>query len=118
MPIAVTEDHESLRATALRWAQTHCPPTVPRQVAEAPPGSARPMARSGFLSRNAMATPASVPPVPTAQMKPSIRPSVWAQISGPVPSIWAWRLATLSNWLAQMTPAGSFAASSSARRPE
>ena len=39
MPIAVTEDHESLRATALRWAQTHCPPTVPRQVAEAPPGS-------------------------------------------------------------------------------
>ena len=40
MPIAVTEDHESLRATALRWAQTHCPATVPRQVAEAPPGSA------------------------------------------------------------------------------
>src|SRR5271156_4115274 len=39
MPIAVTEDHESLRATALRWAQTHCPPTVPRQGAEAPPGS-------------------------------------------------------------------------------
>jgi alkylation response protein AidB-like acyl-CoA dehydrogenase len=39
MPIAVTEDHESLRASALRWAQTHCPPTVPRQVAEAPPGS-------------------------------------------------------------------------------
>ncbi len=35
MPIAVTEDHESLRATALRWAQTHCPPSVPRQVAEA-----------------------------------------------------------------------------------
>ena len=39
MPIAVTEDHESLRASALRWAQTHCPPPVPRQVAEAPPGS-------------------------------------------------------------------------------
>ncbi len=39
MPIAVTEDHESLRTTALRWAQTHCPATVPRQVAEAPPGS-------------------------------------------------------------------------------
>ena len=35
MPIAVTEDHESLRATALRWAQTHCPAPVPRQVAEA-----------------------------------------------------------------------------------
>jgi len=39
MPIAVTEDHESLRATALRWTQTHCPPTVPREVAEAPPAS-------------------------------------------------------------------------------
>jgi 3-oxochol-4-en-24-oyl-CoA dehydrogenase len=39
MPIAITEDHESLRATALRWTQTHCPPSVPRQVAEAPPGS-------------------------------------------------------------------------------
>jgi len=40
MPIAVTEDHESLRATALRWAETHCPPAVPREVAEAPLGSA------------------------------------------------------------------------------
>ena len=40
MPIAVTEDHESLRATALRWAQTHCPASVPRQAAEAPPGAA------------------------------------------------------------------------------
>ena len=39
MPIAVTEDHESLRTTVLRWAQTHSPPTVPREVAEAPPGS-------------------------------------------------------------------------------
>ena len=37
MPIAVTEDHEALRTTALRWAQTHCPPAVPRGVAEAPP---------------------------------------------------------------------------------
>jgi alkylation response protein AidB-like acyl-CoA dehydrogenase len=34
MPIAVTEDHESLRTTALRWTQTHCPAGVPRQVAE------------------------------------------------------------------------------------
>src|SRR6202453_4364604 len=40
MPIAVTEDHESLRVSALRWTQTHCPPTLPRGVAEAPPGSA------------------------------------------------------------------------------
>ncbi len=39
MPIAVTEDHEALRTTALRWAQTHCPGAVPRSVAEAPPGS-------------------------------------------------------------------------------
>ena len=39
MPIAVTEDHESLRTTALRWAQTHSPATVPREAAEAPPGS-------------------------------------------------------------------------------
>ena len=39
MPIAVTEDHEALRTTVLRWAQTHCPATVPREVAEAPPGS-------------------------------------------------------------------------------
>ncbi|MGO9854157.1 MAG: acyl-CoA dehydrogenase [Acidimicrobiales bacterium] len=35
MPIAVTEDHESLRLTVRRWAQTHCPPGVPRAVAEA-----------------------------------------------------------------------------------
>jgi 3-oxochol-4-en-24-oyl-CoA dehydrogenase len=40
MPIAVTEDHESLRATALRWAETHCPPAVPREAADAPLGSA------------------------------------------------------------------------------
>ncbi len=34
MPIAVIEDHEALRLTAQRWAQTHCPPSVPRAVAE------------------------------------------------------------------------------------
>jgi hypothetical protein len=33
-----------------------------------------------------MATPARVPPVPTAQTKPSTVPSVWFQISGPVVS--------------------------------
>ena len=55
MPIAVTEDHESLRLTAQRWAQTHCPPTVPRAVAEATPGSDEPapvwekMAAQGWL---------------------------------------------------------------------
>ncbi len=36
MPIAVTEEHESLRRTAERWLQTHCPPAEPRAVAEAP----------------------------------------------------------------------------------
>jgi hypothetical protein len=64
-----------------------------------------------------MPTPASVPPVPTAQMKPSTLPPVCSQISGPVVSIVASRLATLSNWLAQIAPFGSSLASSSARRP-
>jgi alkylation response protein AidB-like acyl-CoA dehydrogenase len=54
MPIAVTEDHESLRATALRWAQTHCPATVPRQVAETAgsdelPAAWEKMAAQGWL---------------------------------------------------------------------
>ena len=39
---------------------------------------------SGLRSLSAMPTPASVPPVPTAQMKPSTLPSVCSQISGPV----------------------------------
>jgi 3-oxochol-4-en-24-oyl-CoA dehydrogenase len=39
MPIAVTEEHESLRTTVLRWAETHCPATEPRSAAEAAPGS-------------------------------------------------------------------------------
>ena len=38
MPIAVTEEHESLRRTAERWLAAHCPPTEPREVAEAAPG--------------------------------------------------------------------------------
>jgi len=37
VPIAVTEEHESLRRTAERWLQAHCPPEVPRRVAEAAP---------------------------------------------------------------------------------
>ena len=54
MPIAVTEDHEALRTTALRWAQTHSPATVPRQAAEAALGAALPaawekMAAQGWL---------------------------------------------------------------------
>ena len=35
MPIAVIEEHESLRRTAQRWLETHCPPTEPRALAEA-----------------------------------------------------------------------------------
>jgi len=35
VPIAVTEEHESLRRTAERWLAAHCPPSVPRAVAEA-----------------------------------------------------------------------------------
>jgi alkylation response protein AidB-like acyl-CoA dehydrogenase len=55
MPIAVTEEHESLRRTAERWLQTHCPPAEPRSVAEAPePGAELPavwekMAAQGWL---------------------------------------------------------------------
>jgi alkylation response protein AidB-like acyl-CoA dehydrogenase len=37
MPIAVTEEHESLRRTAQRWLEAHCPPTEPRALAEAVP---------------------------------------------------------------------------------
>ena len=54
-------------------------------------------------------TPASVPPVPTAQVKPSTLPSVCAQISSAVPAICARRLAILSNWLAQIAPGVSSA---------
>jgi alkylation response protein AidB-like acyl-CoA dehydrogenase len=35
VPIAVTEEHESLRQTAARWLTANCPPSVPRTVAEA-----------------------------------------------------------------------------------
>src|SRR3546814_12073026 len=58
-------------------------------------------------------TPAMVPPVPAAQVKPSIRPSSCSHSSGAVPSMCALRLAILSNWLAQTAPGVS-----SARRRE
>lgn len=49
-----------------------------------------------------LVTPARVPPVPVEQMKASsLPPSVCSQISGPVETMWAFRLATLSNWLVQ-----------------
>ena len=51
-------------------------------------------------------TPAIVPPVPAAQVKPSIRPSICSQISGAVLSMCALRLAMLSNWFAQTAPGG------------
>jgi 3-oxochol-4-en-24-oyl-CoA dehydrogenase len=35
MPIGVSEDHEALRTSALRWLQNHCPPSEPRAAAEA-----------------------------------------------------------------------------------
>jgi alkylation response protein AidB-like acyl-CoA dehydrogenase len=34
VPIAVTEEHEALRLTALRWLSTHCPASEPRAAAE------------------------------------------------------------------------------------
>ena len=48
-----------------------------------------------------------MPPVPTAQTKPSTLPSVWPRSPRPVVSTWPSRLATLSNWLAQIAPFGS-----------
>jgi hypothetical protein len=51
-----------------------------------------------------MATPASVPPVPTAETKPSTLPPVCAQISCAVVRMWPSRFATLSNWFAQIAP--------------
>ena len=53
-----------------------------------------------------------VPAVPYAN------PNNYVKISGPVVSIWAWRLARLSNWLAQIAPFGSEALSCSASRPD
>ncbi len=59
-------------------------PRVNRSYMAAPRGSATPMTMSVFFSRRNIETPASVPPVPIAQMKPSTLPSVSRQISGPV----------------------------------
>jgi alkylation response protein AidB-like acyl-CoA dehydrogenase len=56
MPIAVTEEHESLRQTAQRWLETHAPPTEPRALADAVP------------------TPSAVPP--SAELPP-----VWEKMA-------------------------------------
>jgi len=53
MPITVSEDHEALRLTALRWLQTHCPPSEPRAAAESTvaelPAAWEKMAAQGWL---------------------------------------------------------------------
>jgi alkylation response protein AidB-like acyl-CoA dehydrogenase len=53
MPIAVSEEHEELRKSALRWLQNHNPPSEPRAAAEStgdelPPGWEK-MAAQGWL---------------------------------------------------------------------
>lgn len=63
----------------------------------------------GFFSFKKRVTPARVPPVPVEHVKPSTRPLVCSQISGPVVSRCARRFAMLSNWLVQ-TAFGSFSA--------
>ena len=59
-------------------------PRVKRSYMAAPRGSATPMTTSRFRSRRYSDVPATVPPVPIEQMKPSMRPPVSSQISGPV----------------------------------
>jgi alkylation response protein AidB-like acyl-CoA dehydrogenase len=53
VPIAVSEDHEALRLSVRRWLEVHCPPTVPRAVAEATgsdlPAAWEKMAAQGWL---------------------------------------------------------------------
>ena len=51
-----------------------------------PCGSAQATTMPLFFSFRARLVPASVPPVPTEQMKPSTLPPVCCQISGPVVS--------------------------------
>src|SRR4051794_1860281 len=36
MPIGISEDHEALRATARRFLESRCPPSVPRAYLETP----------------------------------------------------------------------------------
>jgi alkylation response protein AidB-like acyl-CoA dehydrogenase len=53
MPIAVSEEHEALRLSALRWLANHCPPGEPRAAAESPTDELPPvwekMAAQGWL---------------------------------------------------------------------
>ena len=72
-----------------------------------PSGSASTIRTFASRSFSASATPASVPPVPQAQVKASIFPPVCAQISGPVVARCPSRLARLSNWFAHTPPISS-----------
>jgi 3-oxochol-4-en-24-oyl-CoA dehydrogenase len=53
MPIAVSEEHDALRQSALRWLANHCPPGEPRAAAESPTDELPPvwekMAAQGWL---------------------------------------------------------------------
>jgi 3-oxochol-4-en-24-oyl-CoA dehydrogenase len=53
MPIAVSEEHEALRVSALRWLANHCPPGEPRAAAESTTDALPPvwekMAAQGWL---------------------------------------------------------------------
>ena len=55
---------------------------------------------AGFRSFRYPPVPIMVPVVPIAATKWVTRPPVWAQISGPVVSRWAWGLAGLLYWSA------------------
>jgi 3-oxochol-4-en-24-oyl-CoA dehydrogenase len=43
VPVGTTAEHEDLRRTVRRWAEAHCPPTVPRAALEWPPGELPPV---------------------------------------------------------------------------
>ena len=43
MPVGTTAEHEDLRRTVRRWAEAHCPPSVPRAVLDGPPGEPSPV---------------------------------------------------------------------------
>jgi 3-oxochol-4-en-24-oyl-CoA dehydrogenase len=53
VPVGTTAEHEDLRRTVRRWAEVHCPPSVPRAVLESPPGEPSPvwkaLAEQGWL---------------------------------------------------------------------
>ena len=88
------------------------------KFASAEPAGSDSAMRTFFLRAfSPAATPASVPPVPAAHVKPSTAPSVSFQISIAVVAAWKSRLAVLSNWLANHALPGScaFQVSASAR---